>query len=165
MKRATQIRCTSKTRLRAANMKRLIDELRIRLLSSMDIQIFLEFSGSGVRRYIEDLKARLIIEVAWSKPTKTGIVLSPKYRLCTDPDLEMRIEQYFSKLAQPEAISAEEREQQRIHRKKEKLEADPTRHFHLMSDDMPFQVKFNKAPVKRDEFQALFFGEKGTAKP
>lgn len=165
MTRKTQVRFTKTMVTRADNMRRLIGEFRIGCLAAIEIQIMFNFSESGVRRYVTDLKEWLLIEVESSRPTKTGVVLTPKYRLCVDPDVETRIANYLANLDAPKILSAEMHKEQRLHRKKSKLESDPTRHFHLMSDDAPFQVKFNKKPVKRDEFQALFFGEKGMAKP
>lgn len=137
---------------RNENMKRLIQELRVRTMTSLDMSALLGFSKSGGRKYLNDLANAEIIEVVGQLEG----VNSAKKAQCTfvygmrkDEEIEKRI----AKMIADEDVGI-------VLKPVKKAVAPPKepRNIHLMADDMPFKVRSEATPIMRDPLVAALFG-------
>jgi hypothetical protein len=147
-----RIRTTEATIRRVDNMRKIVDHMRNDELAFIDIQGLLQFSPSGARKYIRELVAFGAIEVARIESEQgVGNLHYQKtyYKLCDD---ESVIDKLFEMLGSgPQRAITD--------MPKKRLCSDPDRHFHIMSDDVNYQVRVphKKIPAP-DPLLAAFFG-------
>lgn len=128
-----------RTTQRIDNMKRLVEELSRRLMTPTDIGQFLEFSPSGVRKYLADLREACIVE-AQTTDFQTDQL---NYGLIEDKTM---VDAYLASL-DTIRIGAPSR---RMKSNVDLALRDKSRSFHLLRDDAYYSVRVSKAQVAPD---------------
>lgn len=144
-----RIRNTLATRRRIANIRLIIDTLPAREMDIDDICALLQFSPSGARKYISELLAGSVIEIARYLDATATYSGRPAYRLAPD---QVTINEYLARLEKNMAAP------QREPVAKSMFPQVPGRNFHIMDDDTHFAVRIHRAPVMRDPLVAALFG-------
>lgn len=152
-----RVRDTSATARRADNIRSIIDTLRQVEMTRVDIQTLLKMSPSGGRKYTRELLESGVMMVAHTEvaPTPSAKGHDQRidyFKLTEDEDL---IDKLLAAIVQSRAKKAEKSGPP----KTRVLTGDPTRHFHVLADDVHYQVKVphKKIPAP-DPLLAHFFG-------
>ncbi|MFZ3286582.1 MAG: ArsR family transcriptional regulator [Telluria sp.] len=127
---------------RANNIRRLIAEITAREMSRDEIHTFLGFSPSGCRKYINPLHDAGVIEIARRLGASKRSLGQPVYCISSDAK---RVTRFLAGLATNEPPPPRGARTQL-----EIAQRDPTRHFHLLRDDIGYQVRVSRNHVKRD---------------
>lgn len=142
---------------RNENMKRLIEELRVRNMTSLDMSALLGFSKSGGRKYLNDLSKHELIEVVGqlegvnsAKKSQCTFV----YGLRKDEEIEARIAKMIADVDNGIVVKLST-----LEKKADVLpEMQQGQLIHLMADDAPFKVRSSRMPIMRDPLVAALFG-------
>lgn len=128
------------TALRVTNTKALIDQLRDRDMTRNDMGEFMQFSPSGVRKYLAELRAAHVVEVLDDHDPITGQEL---YGLTADADLVQSFIESLDLVARPASRGGAPTHLQQALR-------DKSRSFHLMVDDSFYSVRIRRTAVAPD---------------
>lgn len=142
-------RNTSAVQRRADNMRRLIVKLEETPMTVEEIGYFLEFSASGTRKYIKDLRDCSVIEIARLEGAVGNYIGYPVWQL--SPNIEAR-------KAFLDTLSLPARGRGPALKKHNPATSDPTRHFHVLADDIHYAIRVNRTPCQRDSLVAALFG-------
>lgn len=148
----TRTRHTStRTIDRIANMRRLIAELGKGEMARKAIERFLGMSQAGARSYAHDMLDGGIIELARRLPAAQARNGEPVYKLVADAE---QIGRFLAELSQSDGrkTKAWERSEVAI------ASRTPGRLFHLLEDDMAFQVKVCNVIPRHTALHVAFFG-------
>lgn len=126
--------------MRVAKTKELIDELRERNMTRNDMGEFMQFSPSGVRKYLADLRAAHIVEVIDEHDPVTGQEL---YALIDNADQVQAFIDSLEAIARPCAGGGAPTQLQMALR-------DKSRTFHLMQDDAFYSVRIRRGAIAPD---------------
>jgi hypothetical protein len=138
-----------KTMERIERIRILITALQACELMRGEIAGTLQLSPSGVRKYITDLRADGVIELARYADGTATFLGHPVYRLALDADgtakylAALAVGAIVRKVSKPAAAVAM---------------ATPGRHFHILADDTHYAIRVNRAPIVRDPLVAHLFG-------
>lgn len=152
----SRVRDTSATARRFENIKTIISTLRQCEMTRVDIQALLHFSPSGARKYVRELVNAGVMVVSHIEPVprasnkaRDGQV--HHFKLTDDEEIIANVLALVVKESNNK--TKEEKPKERV------LSGDPTRHFHIVSDDTYYAVK---VPHKRipapDPVLAHLFG-------
>lgn len=144
-----RIRNTMATRRRIDNIRLIIATLPTREMDSDDICALLKFSPSGARKYIGELLAHSIIEVARYLDATATYPGRPAYRLAPN---QVAINEFLARL-EKNTVSARPDPGP-----KPLFPQVPGRNFHIMGDDAHFAVRIHRAPAFRDPLVVALFG-------
>lgn len=142
-------RNTFATRRRIANIRLIIDTLPARDMDIDDICALLQFSPSGARKYIGELLADSVIEIARYRDATATYLGRAMYRLALD---QAGVDEFLTRL---EKTAVTPKREPII---KPKFPQVPGRKFHIMGDDAHFAVRIHRAPAVRDPLVAALFG-------
>lgn len=137
------------TAARADRLRALVIALQERQLMRDEIGELLQVGPSGVRKYVKDLGDK--IEIARHVDGNEKFIGFPVYRLAMTPD---QTQSYLATLAAAPAA----RQVKPANTALRLAARDPSRHFHLMLDDVYFAPRLHRKPVARDPLVAAFFG-------
>ena len=152
----SRVRDTSATARRFENIKTIISTLRERTLTRVDVQALLAFSPSGSRKYVRELVSAGVMVIAHTEEVarisnKGHIQLDHHFKLTDDEEIIANVLALVVKESNNK--TKEEKPKERV------LTGDPSRHFHIISDDTYYAVK---VPHKRipapDPVLAHLFG-------
>ncbi len=111
----------------------------------------LQVGPSGVRKYVNDLCAAGVIELARYVDGTATFLGHPVYTLAITAE---EAKEYLATLSADAPV--------RVGRPSKSALSiavrDPGRHIHIMQDDAPFSIRVSGAPVARDWLVAAFFG-------
>lgn len=129
-----------RTTQRIEATRRLVEELRLRKMTRADMAMFLNFSPSGVRKYLADLRASSLVEVDGEHEVGTG---NEQYCLVSDEQL---IDSFLAGLAELRKTAPT-----RIKKSNVDLALrDKTRHIHIIHDDAYYAVRVRRVEVAPD---------------
>lgn len=137
------------TAVRVAKLRNLVNALIAGDMDRDEIGELLQVGPSGVRKYLADLGDKVVIARRIdSTPTFIGF---PLYRL----DITAEKAQAYLASLDENAVARAVKEP-----KSALLVAgrDPSRHFHILADDMRYPVRVSRAPIMRDPMVAALFG-------
>lgn len=137
---------------RIAQIKKLIDGLRAREMMRDEISNLLGNSPSGTRKYLRDLRDLGIVQIARYAEGTANFLGGAVFGLVDD---EARIADFIESIERTQELP--------VHTGPsrsglDKAQPDPTRHFHILQDDVAFQVRISRAPVMRDPMVTALFG-------
>jgi len=111
----------------------------------------LQVSPSGARKYIADLREAGCIALARYADGTTTSLGAPVYTLAmTAKEAQAYLDSLAANLP-ARAIKPSNSAFSIASR-------DPSRRFHIMADDAPYQIRISRIPVMRDPLVAAFFG-------
>lgn len=141
---------------RIDNMKRLVDELGLRLMTPADMGQFLGFSPSGVRKYLADLREARILE-AHGTDFVSGRM---NYGVVDDP---AQVAAFLAGLASARKDAPSRRMKSNV----DLALSDKSRHFHLLQDDAYYAIRVSKVVVAPDPLALHrdFFKASGASLP
>jgi hypothetical protein len=149
-------RDTVATRRRMDNLRIIIDTIATVEMDIDDICALLQFSPSGGRKYIQELRGAGVIDLARYVGGTATYIGRPHYRLSPDQSLVSAfIAQLDPKVPAPPRKPAG----------KSLQPVTPGSSIHLMTDDTHFSVRVNRMPAVRDPLVAALFGDAGMASP
>lgn len=149
IKQMQRQRDTSSVQRRAENMRNLIAKLKESPMTGEEIGHFLEFSASGTRKYIKDLRDCSVIEFSHYAGSFDKFIGYHVWRLSSNMD---------ARKAFLDALSIPARRRGPALAKHKPLSGDPTRHFHVMQDDVHYAIRVNRTPARRDDLVSALFG-------
>lgn len=129
----------SYTAERIEKIRKLLAALQARPLARDEISAVLEVGPSGVRKYLDDLRGMFTVDA----------VMGEDFVRLTTGDEKTR-----AFIAALEAL-APARAPKRAARP-----VDPSRHIHIMRDDVHFPIRPHRAPIVRDALVAALFGQR-----
>lgn len=133
---------------RVEKIKLLIDTFRKRDLMRDEVGHVLGYSPSGARKYIKDLREFGVIELARYVEGTATFLGYPVYKLTSDAQ---RVEDFLATVESNMQMPA--RGQGEF-----KAVVDPTRHFHIMQDDVQHAIRVSRVKVARDYLVTALFG-------
>ncbi len=142
-----------RTAARIANIKMLVDALRVGSLLRDEIGALLKLSPSGVRKYIKELRELYIIEIERFIDGTATTMGYPLFRLVPD---DAHISAFIAEIecGIPEVKRARAGKPSNL----EVALRDQKRHFHILADDTHYAIRISRSPVMRDPLVAAFFG-------
>lgn len=147
----------SPTEQRIKNMRALVAELANREMMAGDIADFLSYGSSGTRKYINDLRAAGVMEIARYVDGTDRQLGTAVYCIVDDPE---RLAAFDELLEAP----PQKRVGVGAPSMLTKAQRDPSRRIHIMHDDMPVQLRMHRdMPIRHTELMAAFFGLPGGA--
>lgn len=149
-------RNTIPTRRRLDNLRRLIASFSLSQMEAADICDLLQFSPSGARKYIRDLREARVIEVARYIDGTTKYLGRPLYKLTAD---QVLITAFMAQL------NSELPAAPRSYAPKPIKELGAGCRLHIMADDTHYAVRVSRAPAVRDALVAAFFGPAAKGQP
>jgi len=139
------------TAARLERMRTLVSVLMVRALRRDDIADMLKLSPSGVRKYVAELGARIMIaRFEDGTPTWLG---TPVY--CLAISIE-QAQAYLLQLGGTPRVRPAKGQRSAM----SSAANDPSRHIHVMVDDAHYAVRLHTAPAARDPLVAAFFGQR-----
>ena len=148
-----RVRSTAATGRRNASLRRLVAEFSLREMTVPDVANFLDFSTSGARKYIRDLREAGVIELARYIEGTATYLGKAVYQISPDPE---RVKAFLAAICQPKREGAAPRKERPGLR--EQSMAGTGRHFHILADDTHYAIRVNRSPVARDPLVAALFG-------
>ena len=135
------------TARRRARLDLLVAELALRDMNHADVARFLPCSLSAARAYMHDLLDAAVVSLAFSSMGKVNMD-SAIYRLCANRLIvkDLLDSRVYDRISSRANLQREA--------------APGTRHVHILSDDVKFDVKICNFPVRRDPLVAALFGER-----
>ena len=150
----TEMRHSANSRI--DNMKRLVNEFSSREMLLDEICQFLKFSESGARKYVRDLRAAGVIELARYINATANYLGKPVYQLTPDKE---RVSGFLASIVQLKTFATEPKKEHVPSRQEKRLiQMGRNRHFHILGDDAHYQIRINHSPVQRDPLVAALFG-------
>lgn len=135
------------------SMTELVKELSKHEMGGDDIQALLKFSASGTRKYVRELRNAGVIELARYVDGTATYLGKPVYQLTADPEL---VSGFLAAIIEPKTpVDTAKRYEAQLDKT---IAQDPSRRFHIMSDDTPYAIRVSRAPVARDPLVAALFG-------
>jgi predicted ArsR family transcriptional regulator len=138
-----------KTMERIERIRSLITAMRACELMREEIAGTLQLGPSGVRKYIADLRADGVIELARYADGTATFLGHPVYRLALDADGTAK---YLAALAAGAIVRKVSKSSAAV------AMVTPGRHFHILADDTHYAIRVNRAPIVRDPLVAHLFG-------
>lgn len=140
---------------RRANIRRIIDALRIEPMMRHQLRALLAMSPSGARKYIKSLKVAGIMEISRYVGGNNYYLGEPEYVLSEDADLVARF------LVDLDTAPTSSRAGTKVKQDLDATHRAAGRHFHILSDDEHYPVRVSKAPPAPDPlaFRREFFAE------
>lgn len=142
-------RNTQLTRRRLDAMRGLVGEFGVRQMDAADICDFLQFSPSGARKYIRDLREARVIEIARYIDGTEKYLGRPLYKLTAD---QVILAAFMAQL------NSELPAAPRSHAPKQPKELGAGCRLHIMVDDKHYPVRVSRAPAVRDSLVTALFG-------
>ena len=133
-------------------MRNLVDELRKRNMSQLDISLFLQFSPSGTRKYVHDLKEYDLIQVVGYEDGTAVYLGRPVYGLCAN--IEARLKAFFETMERNSVTTRRPSREVAV----KAVPANSGRHLHVMVDDCKYNIRMDRTPIMRDPLVAALFG-------
>lgn len=150
-----RVRSTAATERRNASLCRLVAELSLREMTVPDVADFLDFSTSGARKYIRDLRMLGVLKIARHEKGFLCSQDTPVFALTTDA---WTVAEFLALLDMPGQAHAPivVAPPAPVH-----ILAVPASvsFVHIMGDDSPYRVRPGHLPVKRDPWVAAIFGD------
>ena len=145
-------RNTTATERRVGLMRALIAEFGARDMATDEVCAFLGFSPSGTRKYLQDLRAAFLVEVAHHVERHNSHVPMPIYRLTADKD---RVTHFLQLLAAPGHKKSMAGRPSNL----SLAQRAPGRHLHILEDDQVLPLRLHKdGPIIHEPVLAAFFG-------
>jgi len=139
------------TTARLERMRILVSTLMVRALRRDEIADMLELSPSGVRKYVAELGARIMIaRFEDETPLSRG---TPVYCLAISIEQAQAYLQQLGGMPRARAAKGQRSAMGAAAN-------DPSRHIHVMVDDAHYAVRLHTAPPARDPLVAAFFGQR-----
>ncbi len=139
------------TALRLERICNLVTTLLERDLARDEVASLLKVTPSGARKYVGDLRAAGVIELArYVRGTATALG-EPVYTLTMTAE---KAQEYLASLATNLPTRAARPSKSAF----SVASSDPSRRFHIMADDAPFSIRISRVPPMRDPLVAAFFG-------
>ncbi len=138
-------RTTAATQRRIANMHILLAALSTRDMMRDEFCELLHFSPSGARKYIRELREAGVIEVARYVDPSAHNFGMPVYRLVSGT-----ADAFLAETCEVKKAPAVKR--------RETVATDPSRHMHIMGDDVFYSARSPRVVVARDPLIEAFFG-------
>jgi hypothetical protein len=138
-----------KTMERIERIRSLITAMQACELMREEIAGTLQLGPSGVRKYIADLRADGVIELARYADGTATFLGHPVYRLAMDSDGAAK---YLAALAAGAIVRKVSKPAAAV------AMVGPGRHFHILADDTHYAIRVNRSPVSRDPLVAALFG-------
>lgn len=150
-----RVRSTAATERRNASLRRLVTEFSLREMAVPEVADLLNFSTSGARKYIRDLRTLGVLTIARYEKGFLSSQDSPVFALTLDA---WTVAEFLALL------------DTRGHAHTPIVVALPTRapiraaqapgsFVHIMGHDSPYRVRPGHLPVKRDPWVAAIFGD------
>lgn len=142
-------RNTIHTQRRIDNMRRLIAALSFNHMEADDIGDFLQFSPSGVRKYIRDMREARIIDIARYIDGTAKYLGRPLYKLTADRAV---LDAFMAQL------NSEFPAAPRGSTPKPIKEVEEGHRLHIMDHDTNYPVRISRVLAVRDDLVAALFG-------
>jgi hypothetical protein len=156
-------RVTSATRARAQNILKCLDAFEAGPLCSSELQVVLEYSPSGTRKYITDFLRMGIIKTVSNGSSRTGEIsvygITDNVALIAQLREESKHHLTLTSATLREQTNVVAREPH-VKKRTHIHERFPDRQIHLASDDVATGVRIfkNEGEGKRDHLVAALFG-------